>query len=92
MAHVIVDVDLSDFETDDLISELDNREIIFGIDSFSDDELLDELDNRGMIPDIISELEQKAKVCINDYRCNKDGWQESMIDIIHDLANKIRLK
>lgn len=92
MAQVIVDVDLSDFETDDLINELDNREITFGIDSFSDEELLNELDNRSMIPDILSELERKAKECVSDYRCNKSGWQESMLDVIHELANKIRLK
>jgi hypothetical protein len=44
---VDVDVDLDDFDTDDLIEELEDRGHSFGVDTFDSGDLIYELEKRG---------------------------------------------
>jgi len=56
MPYINVDIDLSDFDTEDLIDELESREAIFSTDSIVADKILSIYNNMTLNKDYTKEL------------------------------------
>jgi len=56
MPYINVDIDLSDFDTEDLLDELESREAIFSTDSIVADKILSIYNNMTLNKDYTKEL------------------------------------
>ena len=65
--EVEVEIDLSDFSTEELEDELSTRDDYFDID----------------------ELKHEAAMAVQAYRCKSPGWEEKMLEIVHQVAGKL---
>lgn len=65
--EVEVEIDLSDFSTEELEDELSTRDDYFDIDTLKFD----------------------AEMAVQAYRSKSPGWEEKMIEIVHQVAGKI---
>jgi hypothetical protein len=67
--EVEVEVDLSEFSTEELEDELSDRDDYYDVDG----------------------LKYEAEKAVQAYRCRTPGWEEMMLEIVHEVAGKLRV-